>query len=47
MASLLKRDLYFNKLCASSLIPNKLRSALYRWGRLSENSDNPIAKIGR
>lgn len=32
MAGLIRRDLYFNKLCASTMISNKLRNALYRWG---------------
>ena len=26
------RDLFFNKICASVLISNKLRSILYKWG---------------
>ena len=32
MAGLVMRDLWYNKLCATSLIPNKLRVWLYKWG---------------
>jgi hypothetical protein len=26
------RDLFYNKLCASVLIPNRLRGIFYKWG---------------
>ncbi len=32
MAGLIRRDLLYNKICASSLIPNKLRVQFYKWG---------------
>ena len=32
MAGLFLRDLWYNKICASILIPNKLRVRLYTWG---------------
>ena len=30
--NLIVRDLFFNKICSSSWISNKLRSVLYKWG---------------
>ena len=33
--NLVLRDLYYNKLCASCLVPDRVRRLLYSWGDIT------------
>ena len=37
--NLIWRDIYYNKICASVLLPNKLRILMYRWGGIQIEKD--------